>query len=98
MVVVPTAKVVHHVATGTEMVRDQPIPRMRWIFTSIMGAYVNVNMTRRYSHNRFYPCHPSGVTTSSEKQTQVSQQNQGLIRHVELVRLEWDRRQQQLER
>ena len=30
---------------------------LRWISTSMMGAYVKI--TRHYSHNRFHPCHPT---------------------------------------
>ena len=65
--------------TGTEMVRDQPIPRMRWIFTSMMG-------TSQYDtsllHNRFHPRHSVPAYRSSmchwEMQAQTPQLNQTL--------------------
>ena len=68
-----------------------------------MDIYVNdgcyVNMTRHYSHNRVSSMSLSYESVSLEIQThRFHKSKQGLIRHVELVRLEWDRRQQQLER
>lgn len=37
---------------------------LRWISTSMMGAYVKI--TRHYSHNRFHPCHPTPGCVTGE--------------------------------